>query len=177
MAERRERLLKLTQDKKISKRLVMPQQATRMGPTPDPGREGSSGSSGSPDAEHQIALVSRKRSRPEGGAEATDEPVSVPDFGLLPCFVEKDFFEGFPLTVSDNKADIIKRLDKEGRRKHLAASMVGVVKMAEMVVVLAGEGSDSTDRVRELESEKAAFAAKSRKLKVALERSEEMFRE
>ena len=89
--------------------------------------------------------------------------------------MEKDFFEGFPLTVSDNEVDIIRRLNKEGRRKHLAASMVGVVKMADMAVVLAGEGSDSTDRVREMESEKATLAAKSRKLKAALERSEEMF--
>ena len=77
----------------------------------------------------------------------------------------------------DNEADIIRRLDKEGRRKHLAASMVGVVKMADMKMVLTGEGSDSSDRVRELESEKAALAAKSRKLKADLERSEEMFRE
>ena len=98
-------------------------------------------------------------------------------FGLPPCFVEKDFFEGFPLSVSDNEADIIRRLNKKGRRKHLTASMVGVVKMVEMAVVLAGEGSDSLDRVRELESEKATLVAKSRKLKAALERSEEMFHE
>ena len=132
MAEHRERLLKLTQDKKINKRLVRPQQATRMGPLADSGREGSSGSSGSPDAEHQFALVSRKQSWPKDGAEATDEPVAAWAFGLPPCFVEKDFFEGFPMTVSDNEADIIRRLDKEGQRKHLAASMVGVVKMAEI---------------------------------------------
>ena len=55
--------------------------------------------------------------------------------------------------------------------------MVGVVKLAEMAVVLAGEGSDSMERVRELESEKAALADKSRKLKAAFERFEEMFRE
>ena len=66
--------------------------------------------------------------------------------------MEKEFLEGFPLTVSDNDSDIIRRFDKEGRRKHLAASMVRVVKMAEMVIVLAGEGSDSSDRVKELES-------------------------
>ncbi|CAI8614961.1 unnamed protein product [Vicia faba] len=148
-----------------------------MGLPADSGKDGSNGSSGSPDAERQTGLVSRKRSRPEGGAETGDETVAARAFSLPPCFVEKDFFEGFPLTVSDNEADIIKRLDKEGLRKHLAASMVGVVKMIEMDVVLAGEGSDSSDRVRELESEKATFAAKSRKLKAALERSEEMFRE
>ena len=52
--------------------------------------------------------------------------------------MEKDFFEGFPLTVSDNEPDIIRRLDDEGQRKHLASSMVGVMKMREMVVVLTG---------------------------------------
>ena len=114
MVERRERLLKLTQDKKINKRLVRPQQATRMGPPADSGREGSSGSSGSPDAERQSALVTRKRSRPEDGAEVTDGGAAARAFGLPPCFVEKYFFEGFPLTVSDNEADIIRQLDKEG---------------------------------------------------------------
>ena len=59
----------------------------------------------------------------------------------------------------------------------MAASMVGMVKMAEMAVILAEEGSDSSDRVRELELEKAALAAGSRKLKAALEQSEEMFSE
>ena len=44
-----------------------------------------------------------------------------------------------------------------------------------MAVVLAEEGSDSSDCIRELESEKAALASSSRKLKAALERSEEMF--
>ena len=146
-----------------------------MGPPADSGRDGSSGSLGSSDTERQTELVSRKRSRPEGGAETSDEPVAARAFGLPPCFVEKDFFDGFPLTLSDNEADIIKRLDKEGRRKHLSTSMVRVVKMAEMVVVLAGEGSDSMDRVRELESEKVDLTAKSHKLKAALEHSEEMF--
>ena len=79
--------------------------------------------------------------------------------------------------MSNDEAETIRRLDKESRRKHLAASMVGMVKMVEMAVVLAEEGSDSSNRVRELESEKAALAAGSRKLKAALERSEEMFRE
>ena len=148
-----------------------------MGPPADSGREGSSGSLGSPDAERQSALVSKKQSRPDDGVEVTDGGTTARAFGLPPCFAEKNFFEGFPLTVPDNEADINKRLDKEGRRKHLAANMVGVVKMAEMVVVLAGEGSDSANRVRELESEKAALAAKSRKVKAALERSKEKFRE
>ena len=151
MAERRERLLNLTQDKKISKRLVRAPQATRMGPPAGSGGDASSGSSGSPDAEQQTELVGRKRGRTESRAETGNEPVAARAFGLPPCFAEKDFFEGFPLTVSDNEADIIKRLDKEGQRKYLAASMVGVVKMVEMVVVLAGEGSYSSYRVRELE--------------------------
>ena len=76
--------------------------------------------------------------------------------------------------MSNEEAETIRRLNKERRRKHLAASMVEMVKM---VVVLAEEGSNSSDRVRELESEKAALAAGSCKLKDALERSEEMFRE
>ena len=79
--------------------------------------------------------------------------------------------------MSNDEAETIRRLDKESRRKHLAASMVGMVKMAEMVVVLVEEWSDSSDRVRELESEKSALVADSRKLKASLERSEEMFRE
>ena len=60
----------------------------------------------------------------------TDGGVGTRAFSLPPCFVKKDFFKGFPLTVSNNEADIIRRLDKEGRRKHFAASMIGVVKMA-----------------------------------------------
>ena len=68
----------------------------------------------------------------------TDGEAGARAFSLSPSFMEKDFFEGFPLTVYDNKDDIIRRLDKEGRRKNLAASMIGVVKMAEMAVVLAG---------------------------------------
>ena len=78
------------------------------------------------------------------------------------------------MSVSADEADTIRRLSKESRRKHLAANMVGMVKMAEMAVVLADEGADS-DRVKELEQEKAALTASSRKLKAALERSEEMF--
>ena len=80
------------------------------------------------------------------------------------------------MTVSSEEAETIRRLNKESRRKHLAASMVGMVKMSEMAVVLAEEGADS-DRVKELEQEKAGLVAGSRKLKAALERSEEMFHE
>ena len=102
--------------------------------------------------------------------------MTIRAFNLPPCFVEKDFFEGFPLTVSDNESGIIRRLDKEGRRKHLASGMVGLMKVAKMVVVLAGEGASSSGRVKELESEKATLQAKTHKLRTILER-EEMFRE
>ena len=47
--------------------------------------------------------------------------------------------------------------------------MVGVMKMAEMVVVLAGEGASSSGRVRELESENVTLQAKKQKLKTSLE--------
>ena len=57
------------------------------------------------------------------------------------------------MTVSDNESDIRRRIDKEGRRKHLASSMVGMMKMAKIVVVLAGEGANSSGRAKELESE------------------------
>ena len=83
----------------------------------------------------------------------------------------------FPLTVSNNESDIIRRLDEEGRRKHLASSMIGMMKVAEMVVVLAGEGASSSGRVKELEPQKTTLQAKTQKLKTTLERSEEMFRE
>ena len=79
--------------------------------------------------------------------------------------------------MSDNESDIIRRLDEEGRRKHLASSMVGLMKVAKMVVVLAGEGVSSSGRFKELESEKTTLQAKTQKLRTALERSEEMFRE
>ncbi|KAL5058119.1 hypothetical protein RYX36_029723, partial [Vicia faba] len=166
MTEQRERLLKLTQDKKVNKRLVRA-----------PSGNASSGSPGSPDAEQPTELITRKRSRVDNRSEVGDESVAARAFGLPPCFKGKDFFEGFPLMLSNDEAETIRRLDKESRRKHLAASMVGMVKMAEMAVILSDEGSDSSDRVRELDSEKAALAASSRKLKAALERSEEMFRE
>ena len=63
-----------------------------MDPPADSGRDGSSGSSGSPDAEQQTELVSRKRSRPEGEAKTGDELAATRAFGLPPCFKEKDFF-------------------------------------------------------------------------------------
>ena len=80
------------------------------------------------------------------------------------------------MSVSADEAEVIRRMSKESRRKHLAANMAGLVKMVEMAVVLAEEGEDS-DRIKELEQEKAALTSSSRKLKAALERSEEMFRE
>ena len=86
MAERRERLLKLTHDKKINKRLVRAPQATRMGPPTSLGGDASSGSSGSPDAEQPTELITRKRSRAENRSEVGEESVAARDFGLPPLF-------------------------------------------------------------------------------------------
>ncbi|KAL5080186.1 hypothetical protein RYX36_008607 [Vicia faba] len=163
MVGRKERLLKLTQDKKVNKRMVRAPQATRMGPPTSSG-DTSGGSPDSQDVEQHIDLIPRKRNRVESQPEVSDESGA------------EGFFEGFPLTVSTDEADTIRRLSKESRRKHLAANMVGMVKMAKMAVVLAEEGAHS-DRVKELEQEKAALVVSSRKLKAALESFEEMFRE
>ena len=73
------------------------------------------------------------------------------------------------MTVSDNESDIIRRLDEEDKRKHLASSMVRLMKVAEMVVVLAGEGASSSGRIKELELDKVTLQAKTQKLKTALE--------
>ena len=147
MAEQRERLMKLTQDKKVNKRLVRAPQATRIG-SPTSSGYASSGSSGSPDAEQSTELIPRKRSRADNRSEVPDESAAARAFGLPPCFKEKDFFEGFPLTVSSDEAETIRRLNKESRRKHLAASMVGMVKMAEMAVILAEEIGRASCRER-----------------------------
>ena len=175
MVGRKERLLKLTQDKKVNKRVVRAPQATRMGPPTSPG-EASGGSPNAQDVEPHTDLIPRKRNRVESQSEVGEDSSAVRSFGLPPCFKEEGFFEGFPLSVSADEADTIRRLSKENWRKHLAANMVGMVKMAEMAVVLAEEGEDS-DRIKELEQEKVALTSSSRKLKVALERFEEMFRE
>ena len=66
MAEHRERLLKLTQDKKNNKRLVKPNQPTRLSFIVEQVREGSSGSLGSRDVTHCAAVWGKKRSLPEG---------------------------------------------------------------------------------------------------------------
>ena len=163
MAGRKERLLKLTQDKKVNKRLVRAPQATRMGPPTSPGasqatRMGlptSPGAAlgGTPDAqdvEPHTDLIPRKRNRVESQPEVGEDSSAVRSFGLPPCFKEEGFFEGYPLSVSADEADTIRRMSKESRRRHLAANMVGLVKMAEMAVVLAEEGADS-DRIKELE--------------------------
>ncbi|CAI8586136.1 unnamed protein product [Vicia faba] len=67
-------------------------------------------------------------------------------------------------------------MSKEDRRRHLAANMAGLVKMAEMAVVLSEEGEDPV-RIEALEQKKATLTSSSRKLRTALERSKEMFRE
>ena len=88
MAEHRERLLKLTQEKKSHKRLVKPHQATRMGSVSELVKEGSSGSSGIHDADHQAVVLSKKRSHPEGGAaDVTGGGATAQAFNLSPCFV------------------------------------------------------------------------------------------
>ena len=94
MAERHERLLKLTQEKKNNKRLVKPNQSTRLGPIPEHVRDGSSGSSGPRDIVQRAALSRKKRTHPEGGpTDLVDEGSAARSFTLPPCFVEKDFFE------------------------------------------------------------------------------------
>ena len=55
--------------------------------------------------------------------------------------------------------------------------MVGVMKMAKMVVVIAGEGASSSGRVKILDLENVTLQAKTQKLKTALEQSEEKFHE
>ena len=108
-------------------------------------------------------MLGRKRSRPADGVADVTGGATARAFSLPPCFMEKDFFEGFPLIVLDNESDIIRRLDDEGRRKHLASIMAGVMKMAEMVVVLVGEGASSSGRVKELELEHMNLQAKTQK--------------
>ena len=112
----------------------------------------------------------------ESQPDVGEDSIAVRSFGLPPCFKEEGFFEGFPLSVNADEVKTIRRMSKENRRRHLAANMAGLIKMAEMAVVLAEEGEES-DRIKELEQEKASLASSSRKLKAALERSEEMFRE
>ena len=67
MAERRESLLKLTQEKNSNKRLVKPHQPTRMGSVSEPAKEGSCGSSGTRGANQQAVVLGMKRSRPVDG--------------------------------------------------------------------------------------------------------------
>ena len=91
MSGRRERLLKLTQDKKVNRRLVRAPQATRMGPPTSSG-DASSGSPDSPDVEQPTELIMRKRNRVESQSEVGEESVAVRAFGLPPCFKEEGFF-------------------------------------------------------------------------------------
>ena len=95
MAERRERLLKLSQDKRVNRRLVRAPQATRMGPPTSSG-DASSGSPGSPDVEQPTELITRKRSWTENQSEVGDESVAVRAFGLPPVLKRKVSSRGFP---------------------------------------------------------------------------------
>ena len=117
MVGRRERLLKLSCDRKVNKRVVRPPQATRMGPPHSPctsqatrvDSPPSSGaaSGGIPDVqevEPHTNLIQRKRNRVESQPEVGEDSSAVRSFGLPPCFKEKGFFEGFPLSVSADEA-------------------------------------------------------------------------
>ena len=64
------------------------------------------------------------------------------------------------MSVTADEAEVIRRMSKEDRRRHLAANMAGLVKMAEMAVVLSEEGEDPV-RIEALEQEKAALTSSS----------------
>ena len=186
MASRHERLLKLSTGQRRNKKVVPAPQATRMGPpTLNPPQHvrvdstSSSGAASAPDVEvidAEAVLTHRKRTRVEGGPTVGEDAGPVQSFAFPPCIEEEGFFERFPPTVVAHEAEAIKRMTKEERRSRLVASVDGLVKMAEMALVLSEDAGDAA-RVEELEREKAALTASSRKLKVALERSEEMFRD
>ena len=74
-----------------------------MGSISEPIKEGSSGSSGTRDAEQYATGFNKKSSRPYGGlVDVTKGGATARAFNLSTYFMEKDFFEGFPLTVSNN---------------------------------------------------------------------------
>ena len=73
MAERRERLLKLTLEKKTHKRLVKPHQPTCLGLGSEPVRDGSSGSSGARDSIQPMVVPSKKRRSEGEHASAVEE--------------------------------------------------------------------------------------------------------
>ena len=95
MAGRKERLLKLTQDKKVNKRLVRAPQATRMGPPTSSG-DAFSGSPDSLDVEQTPDLIPRKRNRVESQPEVGNESGAVRAFGLPPALKRKASSRGFP---------------------------------------------------------------------------------
>ena len=92
MAGRKERFLKLTQDKKVNKRVVRAPQATRMGPPTSLG-DASGGSQDAQDVEPHTDLIPRKRNRAESQPEVGKESGAVRSFGFPPCFKEEGFFE------------------------------------------------------------------------------------
>ena len=80
MSGLRERLLKLTQDKKVNRRLVRAPQATRMGPPTSSG-DASSGSPDSLDVEQPTNLIPMKRNWVESQPKVSDESGAVRAFG------------------------------------------------------------------------------------------------
>ena len=111
MVERRERLLKLTQDKKNNKRIVKPNQPIRLGPTLEQVKDGSNALSGSRDVVQRPLVLRKHMGRPESEpVDLTEDDPGAQAFNLPPCFVEKDFFEGFPLAVSNDESAIITRM-------------------------------------------------------------------
>ena len=118
--------------------------------------------------------VGKKKGHPEIDLmDLTDDGSGAQSFTLHPLFIEKDFFKGFPLAVSNGECAVIRQLDEEGRRKHQASSMVSLMKVTEMVVSLAGEGANSSTMVRKMESKKVALQEKAQIMKSTLERGEE----
>ena len=75
---------------------------TRFGPTPDQAKDGFSALSGSPDVVHLETTLGKNRGRYEDEIlDLTVDGSCTRSFSPPPCFVEKDFFEGYPLTVSN----------------------------------------------------------------------------
>ena len=95
MAGRKERLLKLTQDKKVNKRVVRAPQATRMGPPTSSG-DASGGSPDAQDVEQHVDLIPRKRNRVESQPEVGEESGAVRSFGLPPVLKRRVSLRGFP---------------------------------------------------------------------------------
>ena len=87
-------------------------------------------------------MLGNKKAPPESEPlDLTDHGSGARAFTLPPFFVEKDFFGGFPLFVSDGEYVVIRRLDEKGRRQYIVSGIVGLMKVAEMSIILADEGA------------------------------------